>query len=42
MIDELFVKNLDRIDECSKIMTDEEFNIEFGETHTLSTILSGN
>jgi len=42
MIDDLFVKDLDRILESSKSMTDEEFNAEFGETHTMSILLSNN
>jgi hypothetical protein len=42
MIDDLFVKDLDRILESSKSMTDEEFNTEFGETHTMSILLSNN
>lgn len=42
MIDDLFIKDLDRILESSKSMTEEEFNLEFGETHTMSILLSNN
>lgn len=39
-IDELFVKDLDNVLTKSKTMSDEEFDKEFGETHTMSTMLS--
>ena len=42
MIDEFFVKDLDRIVESSKSMSEDEFKIEFGETHTMSILLSNN
>ena len=42
MIDELFVKDLDRILESSKTLSEDEFKSEYGETHTMSILLSNN
>jgi hypothetical protein len=39
-IDTLFVKDLDNVLAKSKTMSDEEFDAEFGETHSMSTMLS--
>lgn len=39
-IDELFVKDLENVLEKSKTLSDEEFDKEFGDTHTMSTLLS--
>lgn len=39
-IDVLFVKDLDNVLAKSKTMSDEEFDKEFGETHSMSVMLS--
>ena len=39
-IDVLFVKDLDNVLAKSKTMSDEEFDEEFGETHSMSVMLS--
>lgn len=39
-IDTLFVKDLDNVLAKSKTMSDEEFDTEFGETHSMSVMLS--
>jgi len=39
-IDTLFVKDLDNVLAKSKTMSDEEFDAEFGETHSMSVMLS--
>jgi E3 ubiquitin-protein ligase HECTD3 len=41
-IDDLYVKDLDNLLAKSKELTDEQFTLEFGETHTMSTMLSDN
>lgn len=35
-VDLLFVKNLDEVLASSKSLTDDEFTLKYGETHTLS------
>lgn len=39
-IDVLFVKDLDNVLAKSKTMSDKEFDEEFGETHSMSVMLS--
>ena len=36
----MFIKDIDNVVEKSKTMTEEEFDKEFGETFTMSTMLS--